>query len=238
MRKNNRCCNEIRQLSVVKNFIKYAEGSAFITLGNTKVLCVASLVKDVPAFLKNDSSNSGWLTAEYSMLPRSTPSRIVRESVRGKPYGRSQEIQRLIGRTLRTSLDLKQLRGYTIKVDCDVIQADGGTRTAAISGAALAVKELITFMYNNNLLDSTHSPIKFNMAAVSVGICRGELLVDLDYSEDCSADTDMNIIMTDQGELIEIQGTGEKNPFSQKELFEMLSLARKAILHIIHRIYK
>lgn len=200
--------DELRQVSIVRNFTMHAEGSVLVSFGNTKVICTASLQKNfVPKFLKG--SNQGWLTAEYGMLPRSTHSRVDREAARGKQGGRTQEIQRLIGRSLRACLDLKKLGEHTILIDCDVIQADGGTRTAAITGGCVAMIDAIRYMLENKIIKQ--NPIIKTVSAVSVGICNDQPILDLDYPEDSNAEMDMNLVIDEFGELIEIQGTAEGN---------------------------
>lgn len=222
--RNNRKKDEIREIRVSKKYIKYPEGSVLIELGNTKVICNATVEEKVPPFLKG--SSKGWITAEYSMLPRATNTRTKRESSNGKLTGRTMEIQRLIGRSLRAAIDLKKLGERTIMIDCDVIQADGGTRTAAITGGYLALELAV-----NKLLDSgkiTENPIISKIAAISVGIVDGEVLLDLEYEEDSRAEVDMNIIMNDRGEFVEIQGTGEGKTFNLKELNSLLEITRNA----------
>ena len=222
--RNNRKKDEIREIRVSKEYIKYPEGSVLIELGNTKVICNATVEEKVPPFLKG--SSKGWITAEYSMLPRATNTRTKRESSNGKLTGRTMEIQRLIGRSLRAAIDLKKLGERTIMIDCDVIQADGGTRTAAITGGYLALELAV-----NKLLDSgkiTENPIVSKIAAISVGIVDGEVLLDLEYEEDSRAEVDMNIIMNDRGEFVEIQGTGEEKTFNLKELNSLLEITRNA----------
>ena len=222
--RNNRKKDEIREIRISKEYIKYPEGSVLIELGNTKVICNATVEEKVPPFLKG--SSKGWITAEYSMLPRATNTRTKRESSNGKLTGRTMEIQRLIGRSLRAAIDLKKLGERTIMIDCDVIQADGGTRTAAITGGYLALELAI-----NKLLDSgeiTENPIVSKIAAISVGIVDGEVLLDLEYEEDSRAEVDMNIIMNDRGEFVEIQGTGEGKTFNLKELNSLLEITRNA----------
>ena len=223
--RNNRKKDEIREIRITKEYIKYPEGSVLIELGNTKVICNATVEEKVPPFLKG--SSKGWITAEYSMLPRATNTRTKRESSNGKLTGRTMEIQRLIGRSLRAAIDLKKLGERTIMIDCDVIQADGGTRTAAITGGYLALELAV-----NKLLDSgkiTENPIVSKIAAISVGIVDGEGLLDLEYEEDSRAEVDMNIIMNDRGEFVEIQGTGEGKTFNLKELNSLLEITRNAI---------
>lgn len=222
MRTNNRAFNELRQIKITRNYTKHAEGSVLIEFGDTKVLCTASIVSGTPRFLKD--SNQGWLTAEYGMLPRSTHTRMDREATRGKQAGRTQEIQRLIGRSLRSIVDLKAIGDHTIAIDCDVIQADGGTRTAAITGGCIALADAACYLQQK--LKLKQSPLKQLVAAISVGIYKGNLMLDLDYSEDSDADTDMNVVMTEDGHFIEIQGTAEHKTFSQCELVGMLDLAK------------
>ncbi|MBK2124887.1 ribonuclease PH [Fangia hongkongensis] len=230
-RAQERRADQMRELKIEKNYTKHAEGSILVSFGDTKVLCNASVIKDVPRFLRD--ANQGWLTAEYGMLPRSTHSRMDREAARGKQSGRTQEIQRLIGRALRAAIDLDAIPGYTIKIDCDVIQADGGTRTAAITGASLAIEDAVQYMQKNNLIKDGVNPILSHVAAISVGIVGDEAVLDLDYEEDSNAETDMNIVMTHEGGIIEIQGTAEGKPFSETEFQNMLTLARKGISDII-----
>lgn len=225
MRATQRAFDELRTIEIIRSYTKYAEGSVMITFGNTKVLCTASVVPGVPKFLKG--SGQGWITAEYGMLPRSTHTRFEREASRGKQTGRTLEIQRLIGRVLRVSVDLKQLGENTIYLDCDVIQADGGTRTAAITGASIALRDAITFMQKTGGL--LNDPSRYLVAAVSVGIYQGQVILDLDYAEDSQAETDMNVIMTEQGGVLEVQATAEKTAFSKLQLQEMLSIAEKGI---------
>jgi len=231
IRPSQRQANELRQIEFIRNFTEYAEGSVLSRFGNTKVLCNASVVKGVPRFLKD--SGQGWLTAEYGMLPRSTHDRMNREAARGKQGGRTVEIQRLIGRSLRAALDLKSLGEYTITVDCDVIQADGGTRCAAISGACVAVIDALRFMQHEKMI--TADPLKHFVAAISVGIFEGSPILDLDYAEDSTAHTDMNIVMTDDDSFIEIQGTAEGEAFKQTELNQLIELAKKGIYEIIEK---
>ncbi len=222
MRFNNRAFNELRQIKITRNYTKHAEGAVLVEFGDTKVLCTASVVSGVPKFLKD--SNQGWLTAEYGMLPRSTHTRTDREATRGKQAGRTQEIQRLIGRSLRSVIDLKAIGERTIAIDCDVIQADGGTRTAAITGGCVALADAAAFLERSLKLKA--SPLKRLVAAISVGIYNHNFMIDLDYNEDCGADTDMNVVMTEDGNFVEIQGTAEHNTFSQSELSSMLDLAK------------
>ena len=230
MRNNNRKNDEMREVKVTKNYIIHPEGSVLIEFGNTKVICNATIEEKIPRWLKMDNSSkgihSGWIAAEYSMLPRATNTRVQRESIKGKISGRTMEIQRLIGRSLRAAIDLEKLGDRTIMVDCDVIQADGGTRTASITGAYLAVELAIEKLIDENKLKEI--PIKSKVAAISVGKVRNEIILDLDYEEDSAADVDMNIIMTDKGEFVEIQGTGEEATFTQNELLKFIELSKNA----------
>jgi ribonuclease PH len=231
MRPSQRAISELRPISFTRGFTKHAEGSVLVEFGDTKVICTATVVPGIPRFLKD--SGQGWVTAEYGMLPRSTNQRMDREAVKGKQSGRTIEIQRLIGRSIRAMLNLKALGDFTITVDCDVIQADGGTRTAAISGASVALVDAIKTLQSKKVI--TSKPIKHLIAAVSVGIFQNEPVLDLDYAEDSKAETDMNIVMNDQGEFIEIQGTAEGCAFKQDEFSKLLSLARDGITEIINK---
>ena len=224
-RSNNRQPNELREIKIEPNFNIHAEGSVLVSFGNTKVICTATIENKVPRWMRN--SEEGWVTAEYGMLPRSTNERMVREAARGKQSGRTQEIQRLIGRSLRQAVNLKYLKGKTINIDCDVIQADGGTRTASITGGCAAL-----FLAINNHHDDNRAINTF-VAAVSLGILDNEVILDLDYQEDSSAETDLNLVMTDELKLIEIQGTGEESPFSKEQLSEMIEIGSQAIEQII-----
>ena len=224
---DNRNHNQLRDITIEPNVNIHAEGSVLISFGNTKVICNASIENNVPRWMKN--SDEGWVTGEYGMLPRSTNERMSREAARGKQSGRTQEIQRLIGRSLRQAVDLKYLKGKTINVDCDVIQADGGTRTASITGGCVAL-----FLAIKNHHDDQRA-IKSFVAAVSLGIKENKVLLDLNYEEDSTADTDLNIVMNDKNQIIEIQGTAEDAPFSKTELSEMLELGSSAINEIIER---
>ena len=226
-RNQDRPLNQLREVSLEINTNIHAEGSVLVSFGNTKVICTASIENNVPRWMKN--SNEGWVTAEYGMLPRSTTERMSREAARGKQSGRTQEIQRLIGRSLRQAVNLKYLKGKTINIDCDVIQADGGTRTAAITGGCVAL-----FLAINNHHDDKRA-IKSYVAAVSLGVKDNFIMLDLDYSEDSSADTDLNIVMNDENKLIEIQGTAEDVPFSKNELDDMLELGSSAIAELIKK---
>jgi ribonuclease PH len=224
-RRDNRKLNEMRPLEIDLGIIKHAEGSALVKFGDTHVICTASIENNVPRWMRG--SDKGWITAEYGMLPRSTHERMNREASRGKQSGRTMEIQRLIGRSLRQAVDLKFLKDKTINVDCDVIQADGGTRTASISGACVALFQAIKNNHNDN------RAIKEYVAAVSIGLKDGSPLLDLNYEEDSEADTDLNIVMTENGGLIEIQGTAEHNPFTKNQLDEMVEMASEGIKEII-----
>ncbi len=230
IRQSARARDELRDIRITRKFTKHAEGSVLIEFGDTKVICTASIVQGVPKFLKG--TNQGWITAEYGMLPRSTTERMQRENRVG-PAGRTQEIQRLIGRSLRTAVDLKALGEYTVNVDCDVIQADGGTRTASITGACVALADAFDLLRKQGLLKT--NPLKFFVAAVSVGIYKEMPILDLDYLEDSNAETDMNVVMTEQGGFIEVQGTAERSPFHIQELQGMLDLAKKGIATLIHK---
>ncbi|MCP4272298.1 MAG: ribonuclease PH [Gammaproteobacteria bacterium] len=229
MRPDGRTVNQLRPITVTRNYTCHAEGSVLIEFGNTKVLCNASVIDGVPRFLKG--KKQGWVTAEYAMLPRATHDRCGREAARGKQGGRTLEIQRLIGRSLRAAVDLSQLGEYTIQLDCDVIQADGGTRTASITGACIALVDALTWMRNNKKIKL--NPLKQMIAAISVGIVREEVVLDLDYIEDSTCGTDMNVVMTEDGGLIEIQGTAEDGSFSTDELSQMLDYARQGIREIV-----
>ena len=229
IRPSRRQQNQLREVTLTRNYTKYAEGSVLVEFGDTKVLCNASVEASVPRFLKG--SGKGWVTAEYGMLPRSTGTRMDREATRGKQSGRSLEIQRLIGRSLRAAVDLEKLGEHTIKVDCDVIQADGGTRTASITGGCVALVDAVNYLLKKKLIDT--NPIKQLIASVSVGIFKGHAVLDLDYAEDSNAETDMNIVMTESGGFIELQGTGEDGDFSHAQLQEMIALAEVGINELI-----
>ena len=230
-RPSNRAHNEHRDIHFIRNYTCHSAGSVLASFGNTKVICTASIEKGVPKFLQD--SGSGWLTAEYSMLPSATSNRNRREVARGKPSGRTCEIQRLIGRSLRAALDLTLLPDHTITIDCDVIQADGGTRTTAISGAVVALVDAINTLRDQRII--TASPLKQLIAATSVGIYQGSPVLDLDYPEDSQCDTDMNIVMGADSQFIEIQGTAENGTFSNQQLTELLALAEHGIQTIIKR---
>lgn len=229
MRPSNRESNQLREIKITRNYTKHAEGSVLIEFGNTQVICNASVVEGVPRFLKG--KNQGWITAEYGMLPRATHTRCDREASRGKQGGRTLEIQRLIGRSLRACFDLKILGENTLMIDCDVIQADGGTRTAAITGACVAARDALDWMVKHEKLRRTP---QFNyVGAVSVGIYRGQPVLDLDYAEDVLAETDMNVVMVESGEFIEIQGTAEDKSFHRNQLNSLLDLAEGGIAQLI-----
>ena len=229
MRIDNRENNQLRPISFVRNFTKHAEGAVLVSYGDTKVLCTASIETQVPRWLKG--TGKGWITAEYGMLPRATHERTQREAAKGKQSGRTQEIQRLIGRSLRAMVDLEKLGENTIHIDCDVLQADGGTRTASITGAAVALVDALEKLQAAKKLKA--DPLVGLVAAVSVGIKNGEVLLDLNYSEDSSCDTDLNVVMTQKGEFIEIQGTAEEKPFTRTQVDEMLAISEEGIKQLI-----
>ena len=228
-RPSGRNPDELRAVTIERNYTAHAEGSVLISCGQTKVLCNASIEAKVPRFLKGQ--NKGWVTAEYGMLPRSTGTRMGREAARGKQSGRTQEIQRLIGRSLRAAMDLEKLGEHSITLDCDVIQADGGTRTASITGAYVAMADAVKHMLDQKMI--VENPIQRQIASVSVGIFEGVPVLDLDYPEDSSAETDMNVIMDLNGNFIEVQGTAEGAPFSPDEMSQMIALAGKGIGELI-----
>ena len=231
-RADGRRSNEMRPVTINRNFIKHAEGSVLIEIGDTKVVCTASVDERQPRFMREQQiRNRGWVTGEYSMLPRSTSDRMQREVTRGSPGGRTQEIQRLIGRSLRAIIDLNMLGERTIWIDCDVIQADGGTRTASITGAYVALWDACQWLIERKLIEEL--PIIDNVAATSVGIVNGTSCLDLCYSEDSTAEVDMNIVMTGKGEFVEIQGTAEENPFSREQTDQLLNLATDGIGQLI-----
>lgn len=229
MRIDNRELDQLRSISFERNYTKHAEGSVLVSFGDTKVLCTASVESGVPRWLKG--KGKGWITSEYGMLPRATNTRNQREAARGKQSGRTQEIQRLIGRSLRAMIDLSKLGENTIYLDCDVLQADGGTRTASITGAAIALIDALENIQKTKKLKA--DPLIGLVAAVSVGIKNGEAYLDLNYEEDVSCDTDLNVVMTQKGEFIEIQGTAEEKPFTRAETDKMLTLAEKGIAELI-----
>lgn len=222
---------DLREITITRNFTCHAEGSVLVCFGKTKVICTATVEKGVPRFMRGEGR--GWVTAEYGMLPRSTDSRMGREAARGKQGGRTVEIQRLIGRSLRAALDLSKLGENTITIDCDVIQADGGTRTASITGACVALVDAINYLQRKKLL--TGDPLRHMIASVSVGIYQGVPVLDLDYPEDSVADTDMNVIMAESGDFIEVQGTAEGATFNRDELNSLLDLAGDGIAELIRK---
>ncbi len=230
-RPGGRAPDQLRAVTLERGFTRHAEGSVLVSFGDTRVLCTASVEDRVPGFLKGQGQ--GWLTAEYGMLPRSTHTRSDREAARGKQSGRTQEIQRLIGRSLRAVADLKALGERTITLDCDVIQADGGTRTAAITGAYVAVHDALTGLANRGAITSVDAVLRHAVAAVSVGIWQGLPVLDLDYAEDVDCDTDCNIVMTSAGGLVEVQGTAEGAPFSRAELDRLIDLAAHGIGQLV-----
>jgi ribonuclease PH len=229
MRPSSRQANQLREIRMTRHYTKHAEGSVLIECGDTKVICTASVEERVPPHKKG--SGEGWVTAEYGMLPRSTGSRMSREAAKGKQSGRTQEIQRLIGRSLRAVVDLKKLGERTIQIDCDVIQADGGTRTASITGSFVALHDAITGLIEKGLLQE--SPIKNFVAAISVGVYAGNPVLDLDYIEDSECDTDMNVVMLGNGHFVEVQGTAEGQAFSRAEMDALLELAQGGITELI-----
>lgn len=229
MRPNNRAVNQVRPIKITRNYTRYAEGSVLIEFGETKVLCNATVEETVPRFLKGQQQ--GWVTAEYGMLPRATHTRTQREAAKGKQGGRTMEIQRLIARSLRAVVDLKALGERTVTVDCDVIQADGGTRTAAITGACVALHDAMNKLVADGVLKT--NPMKGLVAAISVGIVEGEAVCDLEYVEDSNAETDMNVVMVEDGRLVEVQGTAEGEPFSHEELLTLLDLAKQGIAQLV-----
>ena len=228
MRSDGRKSLQMRPVKITRHFLKHPEGSILIELGETKVICTASVEEDVPRFLKN--SNQGWVTSEYSMIPRSTQTRTIRESATGRIGGRTHEIQRLIGRSLRSVVDLFSFGKRTIWIDCDVIQADGGTRTASITGAFVALAEALAVLRKKDLL--TAPPLRDTVAAISVGMIGGKILLDLNYEEDSQADVDMNFVMIGSGGLVEVQGTAERTPFTENDLRRMMAAAKKAITQL------
>jgi ribonuclease PH len=230
IRQDGRKSNELRKLKITKNYIKYAEGSCLVELGNTKVIATASVEDGVPHFLRG--SGKGWVTAEYGMIPRSCKSRVSREASKGKLGGRTHEIQRLIGRSLRSVTDMTKLGERTIWLDCDVIQADGGTRCASITGSFVALALALEKMKKDRLLQTV--PLSDYVAAISVGIIEGQTVLDLNYEEDSKAEVDMNVVMTGSGKFIEVQGTAEREPFGKEDLNKLISLAQKGIEDIIH----
>ncbi|MDH5552668.1 MAG: ribonuclease PH [Nitrosomonas sp.] len=231
MRHDNRNSDQIRPVTITRHYTKHADGAVLIVCGETKVICTASVSERVPPFLKG--KNQGWLTAEYGMLPASTNERMQREAARGKQSGRTMEIQRLIGRALRAVVDLNKLGERTIQIDCDVIQADGGTRTASITGAFVALHDAVDTLLSKKLIEA--SPILDHIAAISVGLKNGESLLDLDYVEDSSCDTDMNVVMTGSMGIVEVQGTAEGKTFSRQELDTLLDFSQQGIQILIEK---
>jgi len=229
MRVDGRKADELRKLKITRNYIKAAEGSVLIEMGDTKVICTATVENSVPPFLRG--KGTGWVTAEYAMLPRSSSQRISRE--RNKVGGRTHEIQRLIGRSLRSVVDMAALGERTVLIDCDVVQADGGTRTASITGAYIALVDALRLIYKQELIETM--PLKDSLAAISVGIVGGKALLDLCYVEDSSAEVDMNLVMTGKGRIVEVQGTAEGEPFSKAELGKLLALGEKGIRMLIKK---
>ena len=229
MRPSQRNTDALREIRLTRHYTKHAEGSVLVEFGDTKVICTASVDESVPGFLKG--KGKGWVTAEYGMLPRSTGSRMRRESAAGKQSGRTQEIQRLIGRSLRAVVDMEKLGERQIQIDCDVIQADGGTRTASITGAFVALHDAISGLLAQGKL--SESPLRDFVAAISVGIHQGEVVLDLDYLEDSDCETDMNVVMTGNGRFVEVQGTAEGEPFSEEEMASMMRLAKQGIAELI-----
>jgi len=228
-RNDGRSAEELRPVLIERDFNMHAEGSVLIEVGNTKVICIVSIVEKIPRFCRE--LNQGWVTAEYSMLPRSTNTRIIRESVRGHPGGRTYEIQRLVGRSLRSVVDLSALGERTFYIDCDVIQADGGTRTSAITGSFIALVDALKGLRKKNLIQ--HIPVTDYLAATSVGIVDGQYLLDLNYEEDSNAQVDMNVVMTGKGKYVEIQGTAEGHPFRPAEMDRLTKLARKGVRELV-----
>ena len=226
---DGRGAEQLRPVSITRNFLKHAEGSVLIAVGETKVICSATVEDRVPQWLRG--CGQGWVTAEYAMIPRATPQRNIRESTKGKPSGRSQEIQRMVGRALRSVVNLPALGEKTIWIDCDVIQADGGTRTAAITGGFVALMDACARLVDSNVISEI--PIKDFVAAVSVGYVNGEKLLDLCYEEDSNATVDMNVVMTASGKFIEVQATGEESPFDRSVLDDLIELARQGIEKIV-----
>lgn len=226
-RPSGRAADQLRPIRITRNYTRHAEGSVLVEFGDTKVICTASVEAGVPRFLKGQGQ--GWLTAEYGMLPRATGERNPREASRGKQGGRTLEIQRLIGRSLRAALDMTKLGDNTLYLDCDVIQADGGTRTASITGAMVALVDALAVLKKRGAIKASHNPLKQMVAAVSVGMYQGEPVLDLDYPEDSAAETDLNVVMTEAGGFIEIQGTAEAAPFQPEQLTAMLALAEKGV---------
>lgn len=231
MRHDNRAASQTREITIERNYTKYAQGSVLVSYGNTKVLCTAFIQEEVPPFLRN--SGKGWLTAEYSLLPSATHTRVRREVSKGKASGRTNEIQRLIGRSLRAIMDLDNFGERTVYIDADVIQADGGTRTAAITGGMIALWDAVQDLLKKGLIET--NPIREFLAAISVGVVDGKAVCDLNYEEDSQADVDMNLVMTQSGKFVEIQGTAESFPFTPIQLQEMMTMGQDAIALIIQQ---
>jgi ribonuclease PH len=229
MRPSGRAPDQMRELRFEPGFTRHAEGSCLVSFGDTRVLCTASVEERVPPFLRGKAQ--GWVTAEYGMLPRATHTRGNREAAKGKQSGRTQEIQRLIGRSLRAVVDLPQLGERQVVVDCDVIQADGGTRTAAITGAWVALHDCIAWMKARDM--TRGEPLRDHVAAISCGICGGAVILDLDYAEDSGAETDANFVMTGNGRLVEVQGTAEKIPFTEQQFLDLLALAKRGLMKLV-----
>jgi ribonuclease PH len=230
-RPSQRANNQLRNVEIIRHYTKHAEGSVLVKFGDTHVLCTASVEEKVPGFLKG--KNQGWVTAEYGMLPRSTGSRMDREAAKGKQSGRTQEIQRLIGRSLRAIIDLEKLGERSVHIDCDVIQADGGTRTASITGAYVALHDAVSTLLKSGKI--SHNPLKQGVAAISVGVYKGTPVLDLDYIEDSDCDTDMNVVITADGGFVEIQGTAEGEPFNRDAMNAMLDLASSGIKELLSK---
>lgn len=229
IRSDGRANNSLRKIKITQNYIKYAEGSCLIELGNTRVICTASIEEKVPPFLKN--TGCGWITAEYGMLPRSCSTRNYREASRGKMNGRTYEVQRLIGRSLRAVVDLKKIEDKTIWIDCDVVQGDGGTRCASITGGFIALADCLCKLKKDKVISSL--PLKDYVAAISAGITKGKAILDLSYEEDSKADVDMNVVMTGEGKFVEVQGTAEGEAFSKEEINKLLLLAEGGVKELI-----
>ena len=230
-RKDGRKFDELRPVKMTKGFVKYPPGSVLVEIGETKLICAASVEEALPRWMREQKRPGGWITSEYSMMPFSAPERKVREVTRGRIGGRTHEIQRMIGRALRAVVNLEQLGGRTIWIDCDVFQADGGTRTIAVTGGFVALEMALKKLRSEGKIEG--NPIREALAAVSVGKVDGEIVLDLNYAEDCRAEVDMNVVMTESGKFIEIQGTAEMGPFSSREMEEMISVARKGIRELI-----
>ena len=231
MRSSSRASNQLRPVSITRHYTEYAEGSVLIAYGNTQVLCNASVTEGLPGFLRGKEKEQGWLTAEYSMLPRATASRTAREATRGKQGGRTLEIQRLIGRSLRAMVDLHAFPGYSIMLDCDVIQADGGTRTASITGACIALVDALKIMKQRKWIK--RDPLRCLVSAVSVGLVEGKVVLDLDYVEDSHAETDLNVVMTDAKQFVELQGTAEKGAFTDEQFTNNVNVSKSRLSCVV-----